>query len=79
MLAKASGLAGALLVGVAVGLLVYAVSAPAASRRRRFWPDVLLGIGVGSPSASPAWIVEWWCHIPPQDRADTPDRTLEQR
>lgn len=78
MLAKASSLAGALLFGVAGGLLGYAVTRTGSFSTPAFWPDVLLGIGALALCIC-GLIVEWWCRIPPQDRAETPDRTLEQR
>lgn len=78
MLAKASSLAGALLVGAALGLLGYAVSRTGGFSTPAFWPDVLTGIGALALCIA-GLVVEWWCHIPPQDRADQPDRTLEQR
>lgn len=78
LLAKASGLAGALLVGTAVGLLGYAVSRTGSFSTPAFWPDVLLGLGSLALCIA-GLVVEWWCHIPPQDRAEQPDRTLEQR
>jgi hypothetical protein len=78
LLAKASGLAGALLVGVAAALLVYSVSRTGTAATPAFWPDVLLGVGAVALSAA-GLVVEWWCRIPPQDRAERPDQTLEQR
>lgn len=78
MLAKASGLSGALLVGTAVGLVVYAVSRTGSVSTPGFWPAVLLGVGALALCIA-GLVVEWWCRIPPQDRADRPDRTLEQR
>jgi hypothetical protein len=78
MLAKASSLAGALLVGAAAALLVYAISRTGSVSTPAFWPDLLTGIGALALCIA-GLVVEWWCHIPPQDRADRPDRTLEQR
>jgi hypothetical protein len=78
MLAKASSLAGALLVGTGIGLLVYAVSRTGSVSTPAFWPDALLGIGALALCVA-GLVVEWWCHIPPQDRADRSDRSLEQR
>lgn len=78
LLAKASGLTGALLVGAAGSLLVYAVTRTGTTATPAFWPDVLTGVGALALSAA-GLVVEWWCRIPPQDRADSPDRTVEQR
>ena len=78
LLAKASGLTGALLVGAAAALLVYAVTRTGTTATPAFWPDVLTGVGALALSAA-GLVVEWWCRIPPQDRAESPDRTVEQR
>ncbi|GAA2751208.1 DUF3180 domain-containing protein [Amnibacterium kyonggiense] len=78
VLAKASSLAGALLVGVAVAFLGYAVSRTGSFAVPAFWPDLLTGVGALALCAA-GLVVEWWCRIPPQDPADRPDRTLEQR
>jgi hypothetical protein len=78
MLAKASSLAGALLVGAAAALLVYAVSRTGTAATPAFWPDVLTGVGALALCIA-GLVVEWWCRIPPEDRAASPDRTLEQR
>ncbi|WP_375389208.1 DUF3180 domain-containing protein [uncultured Amnibacterium sp.] len=78
VLAKASGLAGALLVGGAAALLLYAVSRTGTAATPAFWPDVLTGIGALVLCAA-GLVVEWWCRIPPQDRAENPESTLEQR
>jgi hypothetical protein len=78
VLAKASSLTGALLVGAAAGLLVYAVSRTGTVSVPAFWPDVLTGVGALALCVA-GLIVEWWCRIPPQDRAEHPDLTVEQR
>ncbi|MBW4042989.1 MAG: DUF3180 domain-containing protein [Acidobacteria bacterium] len=78
VLAKASSLTGALLVGAAAALLVYAVTRTGTVVVPAFWPDVLTGVGALALCVA-GLIVEWWCRIPPQDRAEHPDRTLEQR
>jgi len=78
VLAKASSLTGALLVGAAAALLLYAVSRTGSVAVPAFWPDVLTGVGALALCIA-GLVVEWWCHIPPQDRAETPDRRLEQR
>ena len=38
-----------------------------------FWPDVLTGVGALALCVA-GLVVEWWCRIPPQDRAEQPDR-----
>lgn len=78
VLAKASSLTGALLVGAAGALLVYAVSRTGGFGVPGFWPDVLTGVGALALCIA-GLVVEWWCRIPPQDRAERPDLTLEQR
>jgi hypothetical protein len=78
VLAKASSLAGALLVGAAAAFLGYAVSRTGSIGVAAFWPDVLTGVGALALCVA-GLVVEWWCRIPPQDRADQPDRTVEQR
>jgi hypothetical protein len=78
LLAKASGLAGALLVGAAAAFLVYAVSRTGTVATPAFWPDVLTGVGALALCVV-GLVVEWWCRIPPEDRAASPDLTLEQR
>ena len=78
VLAKASSLTGALLVGAATALLGYAVSRTGSMAVPAFWPDVLTALGALALCIA-GLVVEWWCRIPPQDRAEHPDRTLEQR
>jgi hypothetical protein len=78
VLAKASSLTGALILGVAAALAVYAVSRTGTVSTPAFWPDVLTGVG-GLALGVAGLIVEWWCRIPPQDRTEHPDQTLEQR
>jgi hypothetical protein len=78
VLAKASSLTGALLVGAAAAMLGYAVSRTGSVAVPAFWPDVLTGVAALVLCIA-GLIVEWWCRIPPQDRAEQPDRTLEQR
>lgn len=78
VLAKASSLIGALLVGFGVVLLVYAVSRTGSIATAGFWPAVLttaaaLVLGIAG------LIVEQWCRIPPQDRSDAADRLEERR
>jgi hypothetical protein len=78
VLAKASSLTGALLVGASGSLLVYAVTRPIGTASPAFWPDVLTGVGALVLGLA-GLIVESWCRIPPEDRADEPDRSMEQR
>jgi hypothetical protein len=80
VLAKASSLTGALLVGAAAALVAYSVSRAGSAATPGFWPDVLMGLGAVALGVA-GLIVEWWCRIPPEDRSDPrgPDRTLEQR
>ena len=78
VLAKASSLTGALLVGAAGAFLGYAVTRTGSVAVPAFWPDVITGIGALALCVA-GLIVEWWCRIPPQDRAEAPSRTLEQR
>lgn len=78
VLAKASGLAGALLVGFALALLGYAASRTGSFAVPAFWPDVLTAVGALALCIA-GLVVEWWCRIPPQDRAQQLDTTLEQR
>ena len=67
LLAKASSLTGALLVGAAAAMLVHAVSRTGLAATPAFWPDVLTGVGALVLVAA-GLVVEWWCRIPPQDR-----------
>lgn len=84
MLAKASSLAGALLLGFAGALLVYSLSRNTGVATPAFWPDVLTGLGAIALTVA-GLVVEWWCRLPPQDRTDHPDHPdrgdhrLEQR
>lgn len=78
VLSKASSLTGALLVGVAVALLVWAVSRTGSFAVPAFWPDVLTGVASLALCAA-GLVVEWWCRIPPEDHADQPDRTVRRR
>ena len=78
VLAKASSLTGALLVGASAALLAYAVTRPVGTASPAFWPDVLTGIGALVLGVA-GLIVESWCRIPPEDRAEEPDRSVEQR
>ncbi len=78
VLAKASGITGALLVGAAASFLGYAVSRAGSVAVPAFWPDVLTGIGALALCIA-GLIVEWWCSIPPQDRAEPRGQTAEQR
>ncbi|MGT2425850.1 DUF3180 domain-containing protein [Amnibacterium kyonggiense] len=78
VLAKASSLAGALLVGAAVAFLGYAVSRTGTFAVPAFWPDLLTGLGALALCVA-GLVVEWWCRIPPPDPAERPDRSLEQR
>lgn len=76
MLSKASSLTGALLVGAAVALLGYGVSRTGTLVMPAFWPDVLTGLGALALCIA-GLVVEWWCRVPPQDRAQDRDRTME--
>ena len=78
VLAKASGLTGALLVGAAASFLGYAISRAGSAAVPAFWPDVLTGVGALALCIA-GLIVEWWCRIPPQDRAEPRGQTVEQR
>jgi hypothetical protein len=81
VLAKASSLTGALLVGVAAALAAYAVSRAGSTATPAFWPDVLTAVGSLALLIA-GLVVEWWCRIPPQDPADgpgRPDQIPEQR
>jgi hypothetical protein len=78
VLAKASSLTGALLVGAAVALLVYAITRADTVVTPGFWPDVLTGAGALVLVVA-GLIVESWCRIPPEDRADQRDQSVEQR
>jgi hypothetical protein len=78
VLAKASGLTGALLVGAAAAFVGYAVSRAGSVAVPAFWPDVITGVGALALCAA-GLVVEWWCRIPPQDRADPPSQALEHR
>lgn len=78
VLAKASSLTGALLTGAAVALLLYATTRTGSTNTPAFWPDVLTGIGAITLTIAGV-IVEWWCRIPPEDRAETSEQTAEQR
>lgn len=78
VLAKASGITGALLVGAAASFLGYAVSRAGSVAVPAFWPDVLTGFGALALCIA-GLIVEWWCRIPPQDRAEPHGQTVEQR
>lgn len=78
LLAKASSLAGALLVGAAAAMLVHAASRTGLAGTPAFWPDVLTGVGALVLVVA-GLVVEWWCRIPPQDPADRSDRAVEQR
>jgi hypothetical protein len=78
VLAKASSLTGALLVGVAAALLGYAVSRTGSFAVPAFWPDLLTGVAALALCVA-GLVVEWWCRIPPQDRAEHPSSTVEQR
>ena len=78
VLAKASSLTGALLVGGGAVLIVYAVSRTGSIATPAFWPSVLLTVGALALGAA-GLIVEWWCRVPPQDRSDPADRLEEHR
>jgi hypothetical protein len=78
VLAKASSLTGALIVGAALALLGYAVSRTGSVTTPGFWPDALTGLG-GLALGIAGLIVESWCSIPPEDRSQRPDRSVEQR
>ncbi|WP_375405027.1 DUF3180 domain-containing protein [uncultured Amnibacterium sp.] len=78
VLAKASGITGALLVGAAASFLGYAVSRAGSVSVPAFWPDVLTGVGALALCIA-GLIVEWWCRIPPQDRSEPHGQTVEQR
>jgi hypothetical protein len=80
VLAKASSLTGALLVGVAGALVAYSVSRADSIATPGFWPDLLTGVGAIALGVA-GLVVEWWCRIPPEDRNDRhgPDQALEQR
>jgi hypothetical protein len=78
VLAKASALTGALLVGAAVALLGYGLVRTGSVVMPGFWPDVLTGLGALALGLA-GLIVEWWCRIPPQDRTEQPDRSMGQR
>lgn len=78
VLAKASSLTGALLVGAAAALVVWTVTRVTGIATPGFWPDVLTGVGA-LVLAVAGLIVESWCRIPPEDRAEQPDRTVETR
>ena len=62
----------------AFALLAYALSRTGTAATPAFWPDVLTGVGAAVLIVA-GLVVESWCRIPPDDRADRPDRTLEQR
>ena len=78
VLAKASGLTGALLVGAAASFLGYAASRAGSIAVPAFWPDVITGLGALALCIA-GLVVEWWCRIPPQDRADPASQAMEQR
>jgi hypothetical protein len=78
VLAKASSLTGALLVGAAASFLGYAASRAGSIAVPAFWPDVVTGVGALVLCVA-GLVVEWWCRIPPQDSAEPAPRTAEQR
>lgn len=78
VLAKASSLTGALLVGLAAALLGYAVTRTGSFAVPAFWPDVLTGVGALALCIA-GLVVEWWCRLPPQDRAEQQGSSMEQR
>ena len=78
VLAKASSLTGALLVGASAALLAYAVTRPVGVASPAFWPDVLTGVGALVLCIA-GLIVESWCRLPPEDPAEQPDRSVERR
>lgn len=78
VLAKASSLTGALLLGAGLVLVVYAVSRTGSAATPAFAPSVVtcvaaLVLGVAGI------VVEGWCRIPPDDPSVAEDRLLEQR
>ena len=78
VLAKASSLTGALLVGAAAALVVWTVTRVNGVSTPGFWPDVLTGVGALALAVA-GLIVESWCRIPPEDRAEQPGRSVETR
>lgn len=78
VLSKASSLTGALLVGAAAAFLVYAITRASTVVTPAFWPDVLTGLGALVLGVA-GLVVESWCRIPPEDRSDQPDRSVQQR
>jgi hypothetical protein len=78
VLAKASSLTGALLVGAAAAFLGYAASRAGSIAVPSFWPDVITGLGALALCIA-GLVVEWWCRIPPQDRIEPTSRSVQQR
>lgn len=78
MLAKASSLTGALLVGAVAAWLVYAITRSDSIATPAFWPDIVTGVGATALGVA-GLIVEWWCRIPPQDDADLPETAMDHR
>ncbi len=78
VLAKASSLAGALLAGSGALLVLYAVVRTGSIGTAGFWPAVLLTAGAVALGVA-GLVVEWWCRIPPEDRAEERQRVQERR
>lgn len=78
VLAKASSLAGALLVGAALALLIFGATRTGTPFTPAFWPDVLTGVAALLLVIAGV-LVEWWCRIPPEDRDREVRRAVESQ
>ncbi len=78
VLAKASSLTGALLLGVGLVLVVYAVSRTGSTATPAFPPSVLTAVAALVLGVA-GLVVEGWCRVPPDDAAVPEDRLAEQR